>query len=55
MSNGTVQARLEALGWQFVQTSDTDGEWKKFDKEGVPIARQGDNIWKADLRSGEGD
>ncbi len=54
MSNGTLQARLEALGWHFVQISETEGEWKKFDKDGMSIARQGDNTWKQDLRSVEG-
>ena len=42
--------KMEEYGWSHVQISDTEGEWMKFDENGNPLARQGDEVWEHDLR-----
>ena len=46
-SKSESEQRLEALGWDFVPTGPNEWEWVKF-KDGAPIARQGDDIWRRD-------
>lgn len=50
MANKLVEEITE-MGWQFYQDSPNEGKWMKFNEEGVRIAVEGDDTWKADMRA----